>query len=258
VRSAMIISICNKVKGRKRCVKRQFSLFRSNSIDSKLINLDELEKTVKFPITIIGTRKPNSFNFWAWDSNLSGICFDTLNPYLFLTFKDATGKIIGPVRYNSRLRSWGIKLEFSLFRVQFGNLRLGTNSVTYNTIPRELHVFSGWDNIIPSAGVASISYTPLTIPPSGKKEDTKTTDQDKIAEMMKLTYFSMTQFGAGSTKITNGFFEAEPEIVSAGLSNWAEKLGIGVLLLIGILWGCGMILPTLHMLGYLDTSPFRF
>jgi len=97
-----------------------------------------------------------------------------------------------------------------------------------------------------------VSYTPLKIPTSGAKSDTATKDPEKIAQMMRLNYYSMTHLGIGSTKITNGFFEAEPYTVSVGLPNWAERVGVLFLVLLGCVWVCFMVLPTLYYFGYAD------
>jgi hypothetical protein len=71
--------------------------------------LEVLQQKIVYPLKIVGkdldvhnnnkgTRKPNEKWFWAWDGNFSFLVVDRINPYLYLTFEDKTGQIIGPIR----------------------------------------------------------------------------------------------------------------------------------------------------------------
>lgn len=52
--------------------------------------VDEIEKTLTYPVTVVGTRKEGRARFWAWDFNAAFIK-DRLNHDVFLTFKDQKG-----------------------------------------------------------------------------------------------------------------------------------------------------------------------
>ena len=60
----------------------------------------DVEPRLKPPLTIIGARKPNRSWFFIWDANVS-VFRDILNPDVYLTFSDAHGRYVGPIRYFS-------------------------------------------------------------------------------------------------------------------------------------------------------------
>jgi hypothetical protein len=51
-----------------------------------------MEKTIQYPVKIIGTRKAGRSWFYSWDLNIA-FMRDYLNPDFFLTFEDAAGKV---------------------------------------------------------------------------------------------------------------------------------------------------------------------
>eukprot|EP01126_Amoeba_proteus_P055087 TRINITY_DN6812_c0_g1_i15.p1 TRINITY_DN6812_c0_g1~~TRINITY_DN6812_c0_g1_i15.p1 ORF type:complete len:303 (-),score=50.24 TRINITY_DN6812_c0_g1_i15:594-1502(-) len=104
--------------------------------------LAELRKEIKYPIKIIGTRKPGERWFWAWDANF-GFFFGNSNPFLYLTFQDKEGKIFGPIRYHTEMKTWGPKIELS-FRMQYG--RLSTyDQVDLYSLPEKIRVMKGFE-----------------------------------------------------------------------------------------------------------------
>jgi hypothetical protein len=104
----------------------------------KFSRLIEVEKDIKFPIKIIGTTVSNRSYFCSSNSFVA-LLLDRQNPYLYLTFQDQNGKIIGPVRYNSKLTGWGVTLGVGL-RFQYGLIRGEYSRIFFNEIPRRFDV----------------------------------------------------------------------------------------------------------------------
>lgn len=135
--------------------------------------LQDLQLKIAYPIKIVGvysfvklpmvsnsdkslgTRKPREKWFWAWDANLSYLFYDRINPYLYLTYQDKNGQIIGPIRYrvlcllmpdssryHSELRGFGVKLECA-FRAQFGRLS-GFDNIEFHELPTKFEIESTW------------------------------------------------------------------------------------------------------------------
>eukprot|EP01126_Amoeba_proteus_P044442 TRINITY_DN4939_c0_g2_i3.p1 TRINITY_DN4939_c0_g2~~TRINITY_DN4939_c0_g2_i3.p1 ORF type:complete len:230 (-),score=38.28 TRINITY_DN4939_c0_g2_i3:217-906(-) len=103
-------------------------------------SIDEIEKTLSFPVTVIGTRKPHRTWFFAWDLNFAFIR-DFLNPHFFLTFEDAKGKVVGPVCYRGNVVSWGPKFELST-RNMWGSAS-SLQGLKFDNIPKSFDVSGG-------------------------------------------------------------------------------------------------------------------
>jgi len=125
-------------------------------------SIEEIEKTLHYPVRIIGTRKPWSHKFFSWDFNFA-FFRDFLNPDIFITFMDAEGKVVGPVAYRGRLNSYGPKFELG-FRLRRGNIR-ELMEREFNRIPTKIYVSRGLDFGLSFVGIG-FSFTFLEIPDS--------------------------------------------------------------------------------------------
>ena len=109
--------------------------------------MDEIieRRNLQPPFSVCGTRKPDRLSFFHWDLNLS-LFYDHLNPNLYLTFKDANGKVLGPVCYRGTIRTVGLKAEMGT-RFQMGVLTPPPSGIPkMNTIPSEIRLDSqGYD-----------------------------------------------------------------------------------------------------------------
>eukprot|EP01129_Flabellula_baltica_P000720 TRINITY_DN10683_c0_g1_i1.p1 TRINITY_DN10683_c0_g1~~TRINITY_DN10683_c0_g1_i1.p1 ORF type:complete len:270 (+),score=62.89 TRINITY_DN10683_c0_g1_i1:179-988(+) len=166
----------------------------------------DLEQYIDFPVRVIGTRKPNKLLFWAWDLNLS-LFRDILNPNLYLTFRDSTGKIIGPIKYTSQIKSYGIKPEAGI-RFQFGRLSKEIMHYEFEKIPTDLDVAKGFDATLPGAPV-TFSFSNFRL------------DDLKYA---RLNYFGVTFASFGYTHVTSGKFERNEKIDDRGFKPPFEYL----------------------------------
>jgi len=196
-----------------------------------------LEKEMKFPVRIVGTRKADKTLFWTWDAFLSLFVRDKLHPYLFLTFEDKEGKRLGPVCYNSELIGWGLKIGAGL-RIQVCSLSGSLQNIYFQEIPKQLNV-QGFDLSFYVPGAAGgVQWTKLTF--------------DGFPNV-KLHYIGTSFLGAdGYVKIKKGRFEAEPYICSIGLPPKLEmlaKIFLYFCFAFGLLAAIG---PILYTLGYFD------
>eukprot|EP01128_Nolandella_sp_AFSM9_P006619 TRINITY_DN3447_c0_g1_i1.p1 TRINITY_DN3447_c0_g1~~TRINITY_DN3447_c0_g1_i1.p1 ORF type:complete len:376 (-),score=83.65 TRINITY_DN3447_c0_g1_i1:220-1347(-) len=208
--------------------------------------IEDLEKDLVFPVKIVGSRKPNTSRFWAWDLNISKVFFDTRNPYLYLTFEDVNGKQLGPVRYNSRLYGRGLRPEVAL-RLQFGGFK-GLQDFEFNSIPKRLDV-EGFDGGFSAGFLSSLNYSRLKIAETdNNKEIGLVPEKDQT---VKITYWGIafpTAFGY--MKVKEGYFEAEPYVTSIGVHPILERVLTFILVCVLVFGFIAATIPLVGLLGY--------
>jgi len=170
-----------------------FKNINSQTVKTQKIKLSDAEKNIIFPIRIIGTKKPWNPFFYSVDSFVS-LMVDRQHPYLYLTFEDKNGAILGPVRYNSKLTGFGVIAGLGL-NFQMGAIRGDYKRVYFNEIPKRIDVKGG--NLAFSTTLCTgFHSTRLTM---------------KDVEQLQFRYFGTSLLSAlGYAKIPYGFFEAEP------------------------------------------------
>lgn len=186
--------------------------------------IEDLQKSLAFPIKIIGTRKPKENWFWAWDGNCSWIFADRLNPYLYLTFQDKEGRVVGPIRYHSELNGVGLKLEWAL-RAQFGRLS-GYEAVEFDSIPLKFTIEKGFDGVF--GAFFAFNYSRVRF-------------KDQFSPVL-LQYFGYSTIGGyGGVSLKSGLFEAEEVTTNTGMPPKAERISLAIL---GLIFVVGLALAT--------------